>query len=215
MGDVNSMMRPGMTFGEAGPMDLYSKLGNEVPERYGVAVLSVIFRQSGQVGGVRQQTHDLMTVLDWINNAAANNPLPVVLMGWSMGAASVVHSAGQWAAQHQQHQTSNLRIQHVLTISGQPVLDDGRTASGAKHLPHGCGITICHGTGDQCVSHQAADMLHHDASSSVHVRNAGISVKKFPGEHHGISSMYNYLMQGELPAGMATATETGSSRPLV
>merc|ERR1719450_1666341 len=196
----------GITFGEAGPDFLYSKLGNEVPQRYGIAVLSVIFRLSGQVGGVEQQTHDLMAALSWINSAATNNPPPVVLMGWSMGAASVVRSAGEWARQE-----SPVKIQHVLTIAGQPVLDNGRPA-GAAHLPEGCGITICHGTGDDCMNaQQCTDMLQSDAAQG-HARNAGITVKKFPGEHHGISSMYNWLMQGRLPAGMAPAH---SGRPLV
>jgi len=195
-----------ITFGEAGPEFLYSKLGNEVPQRYGIAVLSVIFRVSGQVGGVKQQTHDLMAALSWINTASTNNPPPVVLMGWSMGGASVVRCAGQWA----RHQAPP-KIQHVLTIAGQPVLDDGQTSSGAAHLPQGCGITICHGTGDDCMSPQCADWLQRDAAQG-HARNAGIDVKKFPGEHHGISSMYNCLMQGRLPAGMRGAY---SRRPLV
>jgi dienelactone hydrolase len=199
------MPNSNITFGEAGPDFLYSKLGNEVPQRYGIAVLSVLFRHSGQVGGVEQQTHDLMAALSWINTAATNNPPPVVLMGWSMGGASVVRSAGQWA----QHQ-SPLKIQHVLTIAGQPVLDDGKPA-GAKHLPQGCGITICHGTGDTSLSPECADWLLEDAAQRA-ACNAGINVKMFPGEHHGISSMYNWLMQGRLPAGMTGAQ---SRRPLV
>merc|ERR1711924_2098 len=81
------------------------------------------------------------------------------------GAASVVRSGGEWARQE-----SPVKIQHVLTIAGQPVLDNGRPA-GAAHLPEGCGITICHGTGDDCMNaQQCTDMLQSDAAQG-HARS--------------------------------------------
>lgn len=187
---------------EAGPYDLYAKLGRRAPQRFGISVVSVQYRKPNSV---KEAAKDLLATLNYIRQASRDAPAPPVLLaGWSMGGAAVVQAVVQFLEQQKNLEESRrLDIRGIVTIAGQPVLDDCRSSSGAALLPLECGLTICHGTADPCVNVQAADMLYNDAVQGPAGRNKpNLDLKKFPGEDHGVASVYDWLMHGRLPQGV-------------
>lgn len=111
-----------------GPSCLYNNLASLLPQT-GVAVLQLAFRPPGD--NEEEAAEDVMTCVDWLSKRKSN---PLILIGWSFGAAAVIEgaflrrNAGAVAA--------------IITLAGQ--------TAGTRNVKHlEVPLLALHGEGDR------------------------------------------------------------------
>ena len=162
--------------GSDGPYSLYRKLSENLPCKYSLSVLQVIYHVFSDM---QAAVDDILAAIDYVRNTIGS--VNIVLIGWSMGGAAVVEAA------YQRGKT----ITGVITIGGQTVGGEN-----ANKLHPETAFAILHGMNDTCISPAAANHFYVMAGGAS---KKNLMLKLFPGEDHGIQGAWDFLVSGPRP----------------
>lgn len=154
-----------------GPSCLYDKLASLLPKE-NVAVLQVTYRPPGE--DEEEAAEDVMTCIDWLVQQQLG---PLVLIGWSMGAAAVIEAAYL--------RRTCCTCSGIITLAGQ--------TAGTRNVKHlECPLLALHGDNDHVLPASCSQSLarrakcgqfHSLPNSTHHMENALPHVLEFLQTH--------------------------------
>jgi dienelactone hydrolase len=122
-----------------GPNNLYVKLGEEIPKKYNLNVILVIYKETGKLSSA---INDLNNWINYLKNLGEKN---IILIGWSMGSAVITNVAYKF-------KNENI-IKGLITLAGQ----SGKTEL-LKEL-NSIPKLFIHGKLDTCLSDKCMDYM--------------------------------------------------------
>ena len=160
--------------GSDGPYCLYEKLATNLPGRYNISVIQIIYHVFSDM---QAAVDDILAAVDYTKSTMGS--VNIALIGWSMGGAAVVEAAYQRGEY----------INGIITIGGQTVGGEN-----ANKLHPETAFAILHGANDTCINPAAA---HHFYSISGATSKKNLVLNMFPGEDHGIQGAWDFLVSGK------------------
>jgi alpha/beta superfamily hydrolase len=141
----------GLGGGFYGPAYVYDWLATTLPAQ-GIALLRVDVSPDHMNG-----YENVMDALKYLREVTHNSN-PILLMGWSMGGASIIHAAKHLL------DSGDFPLRGLITLAGQSYGAD--PIKGIQGVP----ISILHGTADTCMGPRVAESIYQMANEpkSIH-----------------------------------------------
>jgi dienelactone hydrolase len=169
--------------GAAGPSSVYETLATRLPKMHNIAVMQVVYSKAGSVPTA---VTEVRAAIDY---CLSRHWGPIILMGWSMGAAVIAQAGEPYASQLMDAAlpmggTSKVPvIRALIFLAGQSAGVDALT-----RYSNQTAFLMLHGDADDCLPTRCADGIY-----SRIPRNATKQIVILPNNHHGVQDAFPIL----------------------